>query len=335
MTVGGWFDAEDVFGPLKVYESVEKQSPGANSMLVMGPWFHGQWEQNEGDHLGDVRFGSKTSLFYREHIEFAFFETHLKGKKTPPVKLPEAYVFETGTNQWRKHDAWPPLHAKRQTFYFQEGGKLGPAAAGGAESFDEYISDPNKPVPFVADTAIGMTREYMVSDQRFASRRTDVLVYETEPLEEDLTVAGPIGITLHASTSGTDSDFVVKVMDVYPPEFPDPKPNPKEVRMGNYQQLLRGEPFRGKFRKSFEKPEPFVPGKVEKIEFTMPDIYHTFRRGHRLMIHVQSTWFPLVDRNPHKFMNIEEAKTADFQKATNRVYRSSSQPSSVTLSILQ
>jgi putative CocE/NonD family hydrolase len=187
----------------------------------------------------------------------------------------------------------------------------------------------------VADTAIGMTREYMVSDQRFASRRTDVLVYETEPLEEDLTVAGPIGVTLHASTTGTDSDFVVKVIDVYPADFPDPKPNPKEVRMGNYQQLLRGEPFRGKFRKSFEKPEPFVPGKVEKIDFTMPGIYHTFRRGHRLMIHVQSTWFPLVDRNPQKFMNIEEAKTTDFQKATNRIYRSTSQPSSVTLSILQ
>jgi putative CocE/NonD family hydrolase len=179
-----------------------------------------------------------------------------------------------------------------------------------------------------------MTKEYMVSDQRFASRRTDVLVYETEPLEEDLTVAGPIGVTLHASTTGTDADFIVKVIDVYPADFPDPKPNPKEVRMGNYQQLLRGEPFRGKFRKSFEKAEPFVPGKTERIEFTMPDIYHTFRRGHRLMIHVQSTWFPLVDRNPQKFMNIDEAKTPDFQKATNRVYRSSSAASYVTLSVL-
>jgi len=203
-----------------------------------------------------------------------------------------------------------------------------------ATEYDEYISDPAKPVPHVSTITVSMTAEYMVHDQRFASTRTDVLVYRTEPLEEDVTIAGPLRPTLHVSTTGTDSDWVVKLIDVYPDDFPEPNPNPARARMGGFEQLLRGEPFRGKFRNSFEKPEPFEPGKVTKVEFTMPDVYHTFRRGHRVMIHVQSTWFPLVDRNPQKFMDIYSAKSTDFQKATQRVYRSASSPSAIRVSVL-
>jgi len=323
MTVGGWFDAEDLFGALRLYSAAEKQSPGANNTIVMGPWNHGGWATGDGDHLGPVTFNSKTAEFYRDNIEFPFFLFHLKGKGDP--KLPEAYMFETGRNEWRKHDQWPPKEAKPRTFYFQAGGKLAAAAPSG-EAYDEYVSDPNKPVPFTSDVEQNMTITYMLDDQRFASSRTDVLVYQTEPLETDLVLAGPLKATLHVSTTGTDSDFVVKLIDVYPGDFPEPPATPGATvgppRMGGYQQLVRGEPFRGKFRNSYEKPEPFTPGKVEKIEFELPDVYHAFRRGHRLMIHVQSSWFPLVDRNPQKFLKISDAKSEDFQKATQRIYRS-------------
>ena len=200
-----------------------------------------------------------------------------------------------------------------------------------AGAFDEYVSDPAKPVPYVGYTATGMTVEHMLDDQRFASSRTDVLVYQTDPLEEDATVAGPILASLHVSTTGTDSDWVVKLIDVYPGTYPDNDPNPERVRMGGYQQLVRGEPFRGKFRNSFAHPEPFEPSQPAKVEFNLPDAYHTFRRGHRIMVHVQSSWFPLVDRNPQKFMDIFQAKAADFQKATQRVYRSAERPSAITV----
>jgi hypothetical protein len=335
MTVGGWFDAEDLFGALRVYEAAEKQSPGAINTLVMGPWTHGSWSRAEGDRVGSVRFDSNTSKFYQEEIEYPFFLYHLKGKGDG-AKLPEAYVFETGRNEWHKLEAWPPREGRRKMLYFQAGGKLRwepPQDTG--EVFDEYISDPNKPIPFIGPIARGMTGDYMVEDQRFASSRPDVLVYETEPLEEDLRVAGPLKATLYVSTTGTDSDFVVKLIDVYPGDAPDPAPNPQNVRMGGYQQLVRGEPFRGKFRNGFEKPEPFTPGKREKVEFELPDVFHTFRRGHRIMIHVQSSWFPLGDRNPQKFMRIHEATSADFQKATQRVFRSSSAASGLSVSILQ
>jgi putative CocE/NonD family hydrolase len=326
MTVGGWFDAEDLLGPLGIYQAVEKQSPQTNSMLVMGPWSHGGW-MREGDHLGDVRFASDTAEFFRDHIMLPFFVHHLKEKEDP--KLPEAYVFETGRNQWRKHDSWPPKGAVERTLYFHAGGKLSFAAPDGEgpQPYDEYVSDPARPVPFTGEISPGMTYNYMTSDQRFASRRTDVAVYETEPLDADLTLVGPLECSLHVSTSGTDSDWVVKLIDVYPGTFPDPSPNPSGVRMGGYQQLVRGEPFRGRFRNSFEKPEPFEPGRVSKVAFVMPDIYHTFRRGHHVMVHVQSTWFPLVDRNPQKFVPLYQATEADFQKATQRVYRSAQYPS--------
>lgn len=333
MSVGGWFDAEDLLGPLAVYQAVERQSPGANNMLVMGPWSHGGW-MGDGDRLGDVSFASKTAEFFRDQMMLPFFVHHLKGKEDP--KLPEAYVFETGRNQWRRHAAWPPREASERTLYFRAGGKLGfdPPAEQGAQAFDEYVSDPSRPVPFTGEISPGMTYNYMTSDQRFASRRTDVVVYETEPLEADLTVAGPIECSLHVSTTGTDSDWVVKLIDVYPGTFPDPSPNPAGVRMGGYQQLVRGEPFRGRFRSSFENPEAFEPGRVSKVAFVMPDIYNTFRRGHRVMVHVQSSWFPLVDRNPQKFVPIHQAVAADFQKATQRVYRSAQYPSSVKVRVV-
>jgi putative CocE/NonD family hydrolase len=332
MTVGGWFDAEDLYGPLHVYKTVEQQNPSTANMLVMGPWFHGGWWRSDGDQLGNVRFNSKTSVFYREEIEFPFFDYHLKGNGQ--INLPEAFIFETGANVWRRFEAWPPAQATPRTFYFQADGELGPDRPTAGDAFDEYLSDPAKPVPYIPGIALRMTREHMTDDQRFASTRPDVLVYRSGVLEEDVTIAGPIVADLYVSTTGTDSDFVVKLIDVYPDDYPNPDPNPAGLQMGGYQQLVRGEPFRGKFRNSFERPEPFTPGKVEQVRFTLPDAAHTFRRGHRIMVQVQSSWFPLVDRNPQKFVSIGSAKPEAFQKATQRVYRSAGQASSVQLSIL-
>ena len=339
LTVGGWFDAEDLFGALETYKAIERQSPGADNRLVMGPWSHGGWSRATGEALGKVRFGQATSAFFQEQIELPFFRHYLKGGEDP--KLPEAYAFETGRNQWRALDAWPPRDAKPLELHLSAKGALArgaPSEAG--EAFDEYVSDPAKPVPFIEDTSIGMTTEYMVDDQRFAGRRPDVLVYQTEPLEEDLTIAGPITASLQVSTTGTDSDWVVKLIDVYPDDYPlqpGEGPNgdrPVHSKMGGYQQLVRGEPFRGKFRKSFGKPEPFVPGQVEKMEFAMPDAFHTFRRGHRVMVQVQSTWFPLVNLNPQTFVDINHATEADFRKATQRVWRTAARPSFVRLSVV-
>ncbi len=333
MTVGGWFDAEDVYGPLRIYDTMEKNDPGSQNMLVMGPWYHGQWSRDDGDHMGNANFNAKTGVYYREKIEFPFFEHHLKDAMDQ--KLPEAYVFETGTNQWRMHEAWPPKAARPRKLYFDQGGKLtwdtAPARAG---AYDEYRSDPSKPVPFIDYTATGMTREYMTDDQRFAATRPDVLVYQTEPLDADVTIAGPFSASLHVSITGTDADFVVKLIDVYPDDYPDPKPNPKEIRMGGYQQLLRGEPFRGRFRNSFSKPEAFEPGKLARIEFELPDLYHTFRREHRIMVQVQSSWFPLIDRNPQRFVDIYNARESDFQAATHRVYRGGENASNVKVLVL-
>jgi putative CocE/NonD family hydrolase len=334
MTVGGWFDAEDLYGPLHIYRATENGSPGAFNILVMGPWSHGGWHGGDGERLGHVAFDQKSAVFYRNHIELPFLKHFLKGEADP--KLPEAYAFETGTNQWRKFDAWPPRNTVARTLYFHPGGKLSfePPSSSPAAEFDEYTSDPAKPVPFIPNIAIGMTDEHMLDDQRFASSRTDVLVYATEPLTEDVTIAGPISPSLFVSTTGTDADWVVKLIDVYSGDFPNPNPNPTGVQMGGYQQLVRGEVMRGKFRDSFETPAPFEPGKVTKVQYVMPDAYHTFRRGHRIMFHVQSSWFPLVDRNPQKFMDIHHARPEDFQKATQRVYRAGEHSSQVRVQLL-
>lgn len=334
MTVGGWFDAENLFGALETYKAIEANSPKATNILVMGPWVHGGWSRGDGDTLGNVTFNSKTAAFYREQIEFPFFEYHLKGEGKPTH--PEAWVFETGTNVWKKYDAWPPRDVVAQSLYFHAGGKLDneiPRESGSTSAYDEYPSDPSKPVPYLDKINIGMAPEYMTADQRHAARRPDVLVYQSEPLEIDTTVAGPLEVKLYVSTSGTDSDWVVKLIDVYPNDYPDPKENPSGVRMGGYQQLIRGDVFRGKFRKSFEKPEPFVPNQPELVKFSIPDVCHAFRPGHRIMIQVQSSWFPLIDRNPQTFVDIYTAKPADFQKVTQRVYHSAVMPSQVTVPV--
>jgi len=339
--VGGWFDAEDLAGPQKLFRALEKNGPRAPNTLVLGPWRHGGWSRGEGETLGNLKFGSKTAEFYREKIEFPFFLEHLKGKgdglKGPDgTAAPKAWVFETGANEWRRFDAWPPKEAREASLYLLPGGRLAfEPAAGGAGAFDEYVSDPRRPVPVIGHTGDGMPGDYMAEDQRFAARRPDVLVYETEPLERDVTVAGPVSPLLRVSTSGTDSDFVVKLIDVYPNDFPDPAPNPGRVRMGGYQQLVRGEPFRGKFRKSLAKPEPFKPGRSETIDFAMPGVCHTFLKGHRIMVHIQSSWFPLVDRNPQTFVDIPRAKESDFKKAVERVYLGGTDGSRVRVLLLE
>jgi putative CocE/NonD family hydrolase len=333
MSVGGWFDAENLFGAIQVYGAVERQSPpDASNILVMGPWYHGGWAGSDGSSLGHVRFNAKTSVHYRDEVEAVFFRSRLKSTSAAP--LPEATVFETGTNQWRQFPKWPPDGVVSKPLFLREGGRLAFATPGDEEAFDEYVSDPAKPVPFTTTTSAGMTREHMLDDQRFAATRPDVLVYQTDPLDRDLTLAGPILPSLHVSTTGTDSDWVVKLIDVYPDSFPDLDPNPAGIKMAGFQQLVRGECFRGKFRRSFETPQAFTPGKPEKLEYTMPDVFHTFRKGHRIMIQIQSTWFPLVDRNPQTFTDIYSAKPEDFKKATQRVYRSKGMPSSIKLGVL-
>jgi len=333
MTVGGWFDAEDLFGALNTYKTIEETNPGIRNTLVMGPWFHGGWARGEGESLGDINFGSKTSLAYQETVELPFFNCLLKDKCDG--QIPEAMVFETGSNTWRRYDSWPPKNVESRDLYLTANGGLAFAPDKTVAGFDEYVSDPARPVPFINGTAIGMTREYMVEDQRFASRRPDVLVYQTPILDRDVTLAGPIKATLFVSTTGTDSDFVVKLIDVFPDSMADPDPNPAGVTMGGYQMLVRGEPMRAKFRNSYSTPEPMTPGKVTKVEFTLPDVNHAFLRGHRIMIQIQSSWFPLVDRNPQKFLDINRATESDFQKATQRVYRSAPNNSRITVSVLK
>lgn len=334
LNVGGWFDAEDPVGPLRVYHAVEAKNPGTPNMLVMGPWSHGGWGRGAGKTLGNLDFGLDTGEFFRGRIQFPFFMRYLKDA---PAELPEAWMFVTGLNEFRRLDAWPPKGLQPMTLYFDAGGALAAIRPSAPGAFDEYVSDPRHPVPYVGYIAGGMTSDYMTEDQRFAAQRPDVLVYQTAPLEQDTVVAGPIKVALHVSTTGTDADFVVKLVDVYPNDYPSPETaagrpvNPRDVRMGGYQQLVRGEPFRGKYRHSFEKPEPFVPGEPAAIEYELPDVYHAFRRGHRIMVQVQSSWFPLVDRNPQVFMNIPAAAPQDFRTATARVYRSGNAASSITL----
>jgi len=337
--VGGWFDAEDLAGPLKLFRAVEANGPSSPVTLAMGPFSHGGWAKVAGDTLGNLNFASKTGDFYRERIELPFFVQNLKGKgdglkEKPDGSIPKAWLFETGTNQWRQFSAWPPANAEKRSLYLGANGKLTFHAenAESATGFDEYVSDPAHPVPVTGETGEGMPGDYMTYDQRFASRRADVLTYATEPLDRDVTIAGPVSPLLRVSTSGTDSDFIVKLIDVYPGDYPDPDPNPREVKMGGYQQMVRGEPFRGKFRNSMEKPEPFQPGTPAKIDFAMPDVCHTFRPGHRIMVQIQSTWFPLVDRNPQQFLDIPSAKAADFRKATERIYRGGPDGSQVRVS---
>jgi putative CocE/NonD family hydrolase len=344
LTVGGWFDAEDPQGPFTTYAAIRKYNPNAFNGLVIGPWVHGGWARYDGQQLGHVRFDSKTGDYFRTQIQFPFFEQHLKGVK-PARAIAEVTAFETGSNVWRQYSAWPPAQAKARTLYFAPGGKLSwtlPAPVSGpGAAYDEYVSDPKKPVPYIGYPSTSVPQEYMVSDQRFAATRPDVLVYQSEVLEDDVTVTGPVTPKLFVSTTGTDADWVVKLIDVYPAEYPEGEQPARgkdvaapRTTMAGFQQLVRGNPLRGKFRNSFEKPEPFVPGKVEAISYHLGDINHAFRRGHRIMVQVQSSWFPLIDLNPQTFTSIPKAKPEDFKAATQRVYHAAQTPSGLQLLVM-
>lgn len=341
LTVGGLFDAEDCWGAWNTYKAIEKQNPGkAFNKIVMGPWVHGGWARTDGSYLGNVRFGSNTAEWYQQQIEIPFFNQYLKNKddEGKAAKIAEATVFFTGENNWKTFDQWPPQATQPRPIYFEANGALSWNRPGQYNRFTEYISDPAKPVPYTAEVHTGRTNEYMSDDQRFAARRPDVLVFETFPLEEDLTLAGPVIANLNVSISTTDADFVVKLIDVFPEDFKydaSIKGNGKPYTMGGYQMLVRGEIMRGRYRNSFEKPQAFKPGKVETVSFELPDVAHTFKKGHKLMIQVQSSWFPLADRNPQQFVNIYKADEKDFKKAVIKIYHDAAFPSSLQLPILR
>lgn len=318
MTVGGHFDAEDCFGAWNLYKAIEQQNrPDVSNRIVMGPWVHGGWARGKGDRLGNVTFNAATSEHYAKEIEFPFFEYYLKGKGSLP--LSDATIFETGSNTWTSYPQWPPANTTSVKYYLGAAGNLS-TQPGNAFSFEEFVSDPAHPVPYTEDVHLRRTREYMTDDQRFAARRPDVLTYSTPVLTEDLTVTGPIMAELLVTTTGTDADWVVKVIDVFPDTLSTVE---NGTPMGGYQMLVRGEIMRGRYRNSFERPEAFTPNAVASVNFELPDVAHTFKKGHKLMIQVQSSWFPLADRNPQQFVNIYECTDADFIKASHRVMHGS------------
>ncbi len=331
LVVGGWYDAEDLGGTLKLFQGIVAHGGAPSATLVMGPWSHGEWGAPGGESLGAMQFGSRTCDYFQNHIQYPFFLSALEPGPANEVHFPRAWMFETGKNEWRQFAEWPPAHAVRRCLYLAAKGSISFDAPAGLEQFDEYTSDPAKPVPVTSEIGGGMPGDYMTRDQRFASRRPDVLSYESEPLKEDLVVAGPVTPSLRVSTSGTDSDFDVKLIDVYP----DDAPELQGVLFGGWQQMVRGEPFRGKFRQGMNDPKPFVPGQPSKIEFVMPDVLHDFRKGHRIMVQIQSSWFPMVDLNPQRFLNIPTAKTSDFQKAVERVYYGGQEGSRIEVLTIQ
>ena len=325
MTVGGFFDAEDLYGPLKIYEHVERKNPGVVNTLVMGPWVHGGWARTDGDALGQARFGSKTAEFYRNEIEKPFFDHHLLG--APDPRLPEAYVFDTGTNAWGRFEAWPPRETTARVLALGAAGSLAlsDTASSGGE-IARFTSDPNRPVPHTSAITLGMNREYMAEDQRFAARRPDVAVFETEPLAADVTLAGPLRAELRVATDSTDADWIVKLVDVFPEDTPDPDDRPLAdgQKMGGYHMLVRGEVMPGRFRDGYERAVPFEPHVVDEVAFELWDVLHTFRKGHRIQVQVQSTWFPLVAANPQVFFeNHWLSKPADRRAAVHQIHAGS------------
>ncbi|MEO5815646.1 MAG: CocE/NonD family hydrolase [Gemmatimonadaceae bacterium] len=331
LTVGGWYDGEDPYGPLRLNQSLEEMSATTKRTFVMGPWTHGAWNRGENDTLGVLKFGSKTGTFFRDSIGFPFFACELKDRCG--AALPKVAAFQTGANQWRTFDAWPPKAARKTPIYFRENGSLAYAKPAAANARDTYVSDPAKPVPYTSQLSFGYYQLYPIEDQRFASRRPDVLVYQTPVLDQDLTLAGPIGVNLQVATTGTDADFIVKVVDVWPDI-------PMAGRgggggMDGFQQLVKGDVYRARWRRSLETPIPLTPGKPDSVTYTLHDVFHTFKKGHRLMVHVQSTWFPLIDRNPQTFVpNINTADTSAFRAATMTVFRSSTNASHLVLPVL-
>ena len=334
--VGGLFDAEDCFGAWNTFKATETQSPATSNKIVMGPWYHGQWT-DDGSYLGNIQFGVNTSLYYQDSIFIPFLNHYLLGTAAP--HLDKATIFFSGENAWKKFDQWPPKNITARSLYLADNfGLVLDKTPSGKNAYDQYVSDPQKPVPYTSGIHFKRTREYMTDDQRFASRRPDVLTYETEVLENDITLAGPVIADLKVSLSTTDADFLVKVIDVFPDDFRYPEDwsdNGKDYPMGGYQMLVRGEIMRGKFRNSFEKPEPFTPGKITQVKWELPDVAHTFKKGHRIMIQIQSSWFPLADRNPQKFIDIYKADDSDFQKSTIRVYHEATHPSKIILPVLK
>lgn len=332
LNVVGWYDQEDFRGPLKIYEHLEKQDKKGQNFLVVGPWNHGGWAVGPGDKLGKMAFDGSTGKHFRAEVQAPFFAHYLKDRGS--AERPEALMFQTGTNKWVPHTAWPPKNAVAMKLYMHADGRLTTDEPTADKGHDEYISDPAKPVPYrprpVTPTYPGKEwKEWMVEDQRFTHHRPDVLTYETEPLTEDVVVAGSMMAKLFAATSGTDADWIVRLIDVYPEDYPD------DQTMTGYQLLVSGEPLRGRFRNGFDKPEAVKPGDVEKYTIDLNWGHHCFRKGHRIMVQVSSTWFPLYDRNPQKYVpNIFEAKDEDFQKATQQIHRSAKQPSHIELQVL-
>jgi putative CocE/NonD family hydrolase len=325
LIVGGWFDDQDFYGPFRMFRAIEQKNKPNKTTLVVGPWTHGAWGRGGGDSIGAIKFGSRTGDYYRTRIELPFFNHYLKDKgEWNPVK---AIVFETGKNEWRTYDQWPPKNTESRSLYLHDRGRLAFTSPNTPESnaFDSYVSDSWKPVPYTAQIRTTEGNFYTVEDQRFARSRPDVLVYQTEPLDEDLTVSGPITAMLDVSTTGTDADWVAKLIDVYPSDAP----------MGGYQMLLAGDILRGKFRNSLSKPEPMVPNQIAHLEFELGDKNHTFLRGHRIMVQIQSSWFPMFDRNPQTFVDIYHAKESDYRAATQRVYRSAAHSSRLRLTVLK
>lgn len=317
LSVGGWFDAEDLAGTFRSYHAIADTNPGLPNPLIMGPWGHGDWIRGEGQRLGPLDFGSQTAAFFRDQLFFGFFQHYLND--APDPNLPGAMVFETGTNRWRRYETWPPANAQPRSLFLHANGKL-TFQRPSEGSFDEYVSDPAKPVPYLEHPPTELAPEYMYGDQRFASARPDVLTYKTDPPDRNVTVAGPVKVRLYVSSSGTDADFDVKLIDEYP--------------ASGYQQLVRGEPMRARFRKSFSMPEALQPGKVTPIRFEMPDVNHAFLRGHRIVVQVQSSWFPLTDLNPQTFVRIPGAQPSDFVKATQHLWHAPDAASAIVLNFL-
>jgi putative CocE/NonD family hydrolase len=339
--VGGLFDAEDNWGAWNSYKAAEINNPGKDcNKIVMGPWYHNQWSTSDGTHLGNINFGSNTSRWYQQNMEIPFFNYYLK-KKGEISQMAEATIFVSGSNEWIQFDQWPPENKKDKALFLQAGGNLSWKQPSIKSGYEEYVSDPAKPVPYANEIHFNRTRTYMVDDQRFAGRRTDVISFKTEILTKDISVTGTVIANLYASVSGTDADFVVKIIDVFPDNLSyndvdvySENDYEGQYPMGGYEMLVHGEIFRGRYRKSFERPEPFVPDSIEKISFNIADIAHTFQKGHRIMVQIQSSWFPLVDRNPQKFVNIYQAEEKDFQKATIRIYFDELNCSNIVLPVL-
>ena len=331
MNVTGWYDQEDFRGPLKIYENLEKNDTSENkNVLVVGPWNHGGWS-GPGRQLGRVQFNSNTGTYFREKIQAPFFASHLKDKGSK--ERPEAELFQTGSNKWVKYDRFPPKDAETKKLYFHPNGKLSFDAPAASETeFDGYRSDPANPIPYIPRPIMpvygnGSTWSiWMLQDQRFTHNRPDVLTYESEPLMEDVVIAGSMTAKLFASTSGTDSDWIVRLIDVHPEEYKS------DATMSGFQLMISGEPIRGRYRKSYEKPEAITPGAVEPYTIDLHWGHHCFRKGHRIMVQVSSTWFPLIDRNPQTYVpNIFEAKESDFKAADQKIYRTQTHPSHVEL----